>query len=462
MMDVTDGIAGTISRPDLGDSSPIPSFARRDPFSARPPVRRARRRGRPEAHASVNLSIRRPARGPQPRSDQVLQISIKPVNWLGVTESGLVPYSSGFASFQSSTTSCMASMIRGNLLAPDWGGDPRHPPGSLQMRRRNNDSNRSSAARSLSAHPRPDRWNRPDCSPRAGCGVMKQWCPVPQVRRAGGAHRASNPGFLNRSSLRLCGSLRLCVTLFMPQPCARARRSYGRGSSFGPPACGGSSVRTGSFLIAGMSWDRRTTRSARGSARPEPALYYHPGPEDRFEEESRGLDRAGTAGDLGRAGDEPSRGARRVQPRHPADPVGPLLPVPRARRGQAQGRPAARSRVVGQGRSRRPPRDRPGRPGRQRALSPDHRRGCRRADAAAEVRQDPHRVPDRDAPPLDRRGGAMAAALGVHPAGAAPDPPSSAARGGSGTRSTRSSWPGWSARGSRLRPRPSGASCSGV
>src|SRR5271167_1812698 len=62
--------------------------------------------------------------------------------------------------------------------------------------------------------------------------------------------------------------------------------------------------------------------------------------EDRFEEDGRDLDRARTSGDLERTGDEPSRRPGHVQSRCPADPVGPLLPVPRARPGQAEGQPA--------------------------------------------------------------------------------------------------------------------------
>ena len=90
--------------------------------------------------------------------------------------------------------------------------------------------------------------------------------------------------------------------------------------------------------------------------------------------------------------------------------------------------PAAGSGVVGQGRSRRAARDRARRPRGQRALPADHGRGRFGADAARQVGEDPQRRPDRTNPPLDRRGGEVAAALGVHPARAARRFPTSGSR----------------------------------
>jgi len=74
----------------------------------------------------------------------------------------------------------------------------------------------------------------------------------------------------------------------------------------------------------------------------------------------------------------------RLQPRHPADPLQPLLQVPRARRGKPGGRPAARPPRGGDpGARQRRAGDRAGPCRRERTRRPDHERRPRPRDAAA-------------------------------------------------------------------------------
>ena len=130
-----------------------------------------------------------------------------------------------------------------------------------------------------------------------------------------------------------------------------------------------------------------------------------------------------------RAGD--ARAGRRLRPRGPADPVPELLHVPRARRAGAPARPAARRRggaLCGP----RPVR-RSGHRARRRRREPAHPPGERRrrpgADAlparpehpghAGRRRGRAERGRDRDPAAVDRPGGRVAVALGVHPARAA-------------------------------------------
>ena len=172
--------------------------------------------------------------------------------------------------------------------------------------------------------------------------------------------------------------------------------------------------------------------TARGSARPAPALYWLAGPIVKL-----------VAGNKPWSGPRSycwrSRASRRrAIPRRPSSSTATSGRSSRTTASSATGptRPSARptcgstSGGVGPGRSRRPPRRRPGRSGRERALPPDHRRGRRRTDAAG-------RSPARPSSPtqieLIRRwidaGGEVAAALGVHPAAAAADAPRSSDRG---------------------------------
>ena len=126
-------------------------------------------------------------------------------------------------------------------------------------------------------------------------------------------------------------------------------------------------------------------------------------------------------------------------------------------RRQAQGQPAAGSGVGGQEHPRRPPCDRSRRPRRQRTLPADHGRGRFGADATVKSGKAQHRR-DRTNRPLDRRGGKMAVALGVHRAQAPAELLTSGATTGPAIRSTLSFSPAWKARGWRLHPKPNGAS----
>ena len=160
-------------------------------------------------------------------------------------------------------------------------------------------------------------------------------------------------------------------------------------------------------------------------------------------------DRKGTPG---------RRDARKdpVQPRHPADPLRQVLPVPRPRRHPAQGEAAARQPSqaatapggIGQ------PGDRPGQARGERALPADHLRRRRRADAAGEDGQAAHGRRDPEAQDLDRGGGRVSRATGRSSPRSGPSFPRSSNRTGSATRSTPSSWRGSRRKGSRPRPRP--------
>ena len=96
--------------------------------------------------------------------------------------------------------------------------------------------------------------------------------------------------------------------------------------------------------------------------------------------------------------------------------------------------------------------DRAGQARRKRALPADHRRRPRRADAAAQDRQNTLGRRDRQAQDLDRRGGRVSRALGVRPAAPAGRSRRSRTPAGAATRSTASSWPGSKPRGSRPSP----------
>ncbi len=98
--------------------------------------------------------------------------------------------------------------------------------------------------------------------------------------------------------------------------------------------------------------------------------------------------------------------------------------------------------------------DRAGQGRRQRALPPDHVRGCRRADAAAQERQVAFGRRGRPAQNLDRGRGRLSRALGVRATGATSPASGEESRRGAAIRSTTSSWPGWRPKGLRLRPRP--------
>ena len=107
---------------------------------------------------------------------------------------------------------------------------------------------------------------------------------------------------------------------------------------------------------------------------------------------------------------------RRIQPRHPADPVGPLLPVPRPGRGEAEGQAAARPRGIGPAACWAA---RPRSPGdldaselyRRITLDRRRRSGCRRRERQG--RCSPEQV--RNARRLDRAGRDLAGALVVRP-----------------------------------------------
>ena len=119
---------------------------------------------------------------------------------------------------------------------------------------------------------------------------------------------------------------------------------------------------------------------------------------------------------------------RRLRPRHPADPVGALLRLPRARQEGEEGRPPARR---ARGCVPRPvgicgDRARQGR--RERVRRPDRVGRRRRADAAAEVRQAARPGEGGPAPPMGRAGGDLGRPLVVQEAREAPPAPGRGAR----------------------------------
>ena len=153
----------------------------------------------------------------------------------------------------------------------------------------------------------------------------------------------------------------------------------------------------------------------------------------------------------------PRRGqaeARRLRAGRPADPLGQLLRLPRARRQGPQGRAAARhpGRGLRQAQERRP-RDRAGQARRERADRPDRERRPRAADAAQEERQAVDGRAGRRAPAMGRARGDVDQALGVQAARRSPACPPSRTPPGRSTRSTGSSWPGSRPRGWRPSPR---------
>ncbi len=113
----------------------------------------------------------------------------------------------------------------------------------------------------------------------------------------------------------------------------------------------------------------------------------------------------------------------RLHPRYPADPGRQVLPVPRARRPAAQGEAAARqpSRRHGPGGLGQPG-DRARQARRERALSADHRRRSRGADAAGQQQEVALARRGRAAQGVDRAGRRVPRALGVRPAGPARGP----------------------------------------
>ena len=123
-------------------------------------------------------------------------------------------------------------------------------------------------------------------------------------------------------------------------------------------------------------------------------------------------------------------GPGRLQLGRPADPVGELLPVPRARREGPPREPAPRSarrRHQGPERRHRPTRHRSRGSGQQRADEARHARercacGCRRPSTNKTLTPET----DRHPAPLDCAGRAVQAALGVHLAAEAAVPPVSA------------------------------------
>ena len=84
----------------------------------------------------------------------------------------------------------------------------------------------------------------------------------------------------------------------------------------------------------------------------------------------------------------PGRGQAGIQPRHPADPGGELLRLPRARQRRAQGRPAARPARGGR---RRPRRSCPGKPDESELIARIFADDADEVDAAAEVAQEADR-----------------------------------------------------------------------
>ena len=111
----------------------------------------------------------------------------------------------------------------------------------------------------------------------------------------------------------------------------------------------------------------------------------------------------------------PSRLPDRLQPRHPADPLRELLRVPWPGPEGQEGRPEARpqgGRLPGQVGLLR---DRRRRPGVERVARTDRHGRPRRGDASPQVGQDVEQGPGRPGPQLDRAGGPLGWALGLHP-----------------------------------------------
>ena len=158
------------------------------------------------------------------------------------------------------------------------------------------------------------------------------------------------------------------------------------------------------------------------------------------------------------AGSPPDRCCAGFQSRHPADPGGELLLLPRAGRQQASGRAAARRA----GRGDRSRRDRAAGRRRQRARPADQLGRSRRADAAAEVESAAVARAEEAAGALDRRRGELRPRTG--PSSRPSDRPMPAVqrdRVGAQPRSTVSCWRSSKRRDCRPRPRPTGRRSSG-
>ena len=146
----------------------------------------------------------------------------------------------------------------------------------------------------------------------------------------------------------------------------------------------------------------------------------------------------------------------RFPPRHPADPLGQLLPLPRARLEVAQGRPAAGYQGDRAAEDRR--RDRAGQERRQRVDPAGHQRRSRGTDAAPEVGEDARTSSDRAPQEVDRPGRLVEQALGVRATATDRGRRRFRTEAGRRTRSMRSSSPGsrrrsWPTRRKRSAPR---------